>query len=715
MSFIYGAIIWGSVAAAAPVVIHLLMRSKPRKVTLPTLRFVKTTHRAIYSKLKLKHLILLAMRMAAIILVVLLLARAFLPGHHRLGGGASVPLAMVVVVDNSASMGYRQDGRTLLDRGKQVAAEIVESLPAGSRVAVITSDGAEGGAGFLNDMKLAGQHVTDAAAGFGDTPIAPALERALQMLRAAELPRREVLIISDMTQQAWRDFSPVAPQKSSNKSEGEGVWFGVIDCGAGRFANASLGRVKLSSPAAPLGVEVTLETTLRNVNFGGEMSLQVELDGKPVDRRSVVMNAGEVRSLRIALRPPREGVLHGRVILRNTDALAADNERYFTLRVGSPVEVLFVTTPAGADDRTSFLMANAITPPLRGVGARPSRRKIPPEQLNAENLTASPLVVLTGASALREMQWKLLEKHVRQGGSLWVVAGSMVSVDSYNSASAQRLIPLKLSGQEELPAPMGWKSPDLTRPMFRPFADSGANVPLLSDVSCIRRFGVESTASDAEVALRYTDGVPAIATRSVGAGSIVFWNFSPTRSWSNLGRLGGQLVVLAQRTTELLLGGEQRQTQFAWGQTAELSIPAAFRKPSITLRRPNDESDLAMESTMYNLRRRLMMIPADQLGGYTLTFTETDRTSAEGFSVNVPIAESDLQTLKPKEIAANFPPSDMAVISSATDWTGATALTSPPLDILPPLLLLLLVLLTGESYFANRFYKKGVEEPPLPS
>ena len=352
-------------------------------------------------------------------------------------------------------------------------------------------------------------------------------------------------------------------------------------------------------------------------------------------------------------------------------------------------------------------MANAITPPLRGVGARPGRRTISPERLSAESLTAAPLVVLAGASALREMQWKLLEKHIRRGGALWVVVGSMVSGDSYNTASAQRLIPLNLTGQEELSPPMGWKSPDLTRPLFQPFADSDANIPLLSDVRCIRRFGVESVASDAEVTIRYTDGVPAIATRSVGAGQVVFWNFSPTRSWSNLGRLGGQLVMLAQRTAELLLGGEQGQTQFAWGQTAELAIPAAFRKPSITLRRPSDESDLAMESTMYNLRRRVMMIPADQLGGYTLTFTEADRTFAEGFSVNVPIGESDLQTLKPEEIVDNFPPGDMAVISSAADWTGATGKTSPPLDLLPPLLLILLVLLTCESYFANRFYKEG--------
>ncbi len=208
--------------------------------------------------------------------------------------------------------------------------------------------------------------------------------------------------------------------------------------------------------------------------------------------------------------------------------------------------------------------------------------------------------------------------------------------------------------------------------------------------------------------MRYTDGMAAIATRRVGAGRVVFWNFSPTRSWSNLGRLGGQLGMLGQRTAELLLAGERGQTQFAWGRTVELTIPLGFQKPSITLRRPGEESDVAMEPAMYNFRRRLVKVPADRLGGYTVTFAEADRTFIDGFSVNVPGAESDLRTLEAGEIAGNFSSDGVAVISSAADWAGTTGRTSLPLDLLPLILLVLLVLLTGESYFANRFYKKAI-------
>ena len=49
-------------AVSAPIVIHLIMRTKPRKIIFPPLRFVKKTHQANISKLRLKHLILLLLR-----------------------------------------------------------------------------------------------------------------------------------------------------------------------------------------------------------------------------------------------------------------------------------------------------------------------------------------------------------------------------------------------------------------------------------------------------------------------------------------------------------------------------------------------------------------------------------------------------------------------------------------------------------------------------
>jgi len=88
-------ILWGTAAAAVPVVIHLLMRPKPRKVTLPTMRFVLKSHNASVTKQKIKHIILLLMRMVAIALVAMLLAGFYFQGKH-LTDSQQHPTAMVV-------------------------------------------------------------------------------------------------------------------------------------------------------------------------------------------------------------------------------------------------------------------------------------------------------------------------------------------------------------------------------------------------------------------------------------------------------------------------------------------------------------------------------------------------------------------------------------------------------------------------------------------
>jgi len=409
-------ILWGTAAAALPVVIHFLMRPKPRKVTLPTMRFVLKSHNASVSRQKIKHIILLLMRMGAIALIAMLLAGFYLQGRH-LGGKQQPPTAMVVVVDNSASMSYYHKSRTLLERGKQIAIKIVESLPKGSRVAVLSTHQAYGAVGFLNDVKLASLQISDIPQTHGDGATSDAVVQALGMLHDSKLPRKEVLVISDMTNAPWASLGKVS---LTNEVE-----FTILDCGVDRDANISLSRLKLSSQSVPLGADLTLQTVVSSRNLGGEMNLLVELDGQKIDQRSVDLPVGGSGGVRFTIYPNKTGVLHGRVILQNDDPMQIDNVRYFTLEVREPAEILFVTSPASKDDKTAFLMANAIAPPMpHAETGMLTRRTITPDQLSKAQLGKTPLVVLLNTTPLRGEQWKTLNDYVIRGGRVWVVARS---------------------------------------------------------------------------------------------------------------------------------------------------------------------------------------------------------------------------------------------------------------------------------------------------
>ena len=78
------ALVW---LAAVPFVLHLIMRRKPVKREFPALRFLRQRAVANRRRLRLNHILLLLLRMAAIALLALALARPVLRGAGWLASG----------------------------------------------------------------------------------------------------------------------------------------------------------------------------------------------------------------------------------------------------------------------------------------------------------------------------------------------------------------------------------------------------------------------------------------------------------------------------------------------------------------------------------------------------------------------------------------------------------------------------------------------------
>src|SRR4029078_13682114 len=70
---------WGAIACSVPILVHLLLRPRPRRQVLPTLRFLKEAYRSANRRHRPKRLLMLACRMALIALLVLFLARPASP------------------------------------------------------------------------------------------------------------------------------------------------------------------------------------------------------------------------------------------------------------------------------------------------------------------------------------------------------------------------------------------------------------------------------------------------------------------------------------------------------------------------------------------------------------------------------------------------------------------------------------------------------------
>ena len=82
MSFLHPALLGLLALAAVPVVLHFLLKPKPKKFPFPALRLIRDRKKQNARRMRLRHLWLLLLRIAAIVLLVLAVARPSLPAAN---------------------------------------------------------------------------------------------------------------------------------------------------------------------------------------------------------------------------------------------------------------------------------------------------------------------------------------------------------------------------------------------------------------------------------------------------------------------------------------------------------------------------------------------------------------------------------------------------------------------------------------------------------
>src|SRR5438477_11798478 len=94
-------------AVALPILIHLLLKPRACRMEHGTLRFLKLVLRDSTRRRKLRRWLLFALRCAAILLLALLFARPY----FSMAGIEGRDREVVVLIDQSASMGVTYDER----------------------------------------------------------------------------------------------------------------------------------------------------------------------------------------------------------------------------------------------------------------------------------------------------------------------------------------------------------------------------------------------------------------------------------------------------------------------------------------------------------------------------------------------------------------------------------------------------------------------------
>ncbi|MHC4990360.1 MAG: vWA domain-containing protein, partial [Planctomycetota bacterium] len=139
MTFLAPALLLGLVALTLPVIAHLMGHRQPQRVPFAGVRFLEPVDRVVTRRRAPRDIELLIARLLLLALLVVILARPASVGPTSVAVIAE-PHDAIVVVDGSRSMGLEVEGATLLDHAGDRVEALLDAVPAGSRIGLVTSD-----------------------------------------------------------------------------------------------------------------------------------------------------------------------------------------------------------------------------------------------------------------------------------------------------------------------------------------------------------------------------------------------------------------------------------------------------------------------------------------------------------------------------------------------------------------------------------------------
>lgn len=750
MSLLHPVLLFGLGLAAIPILLHLLLKAKPKRLIFPALRLIQQNRRQNVRRLQLRHLWLLLLRIGVIVLIVIAITRPSLPAANyalawhewlrlfvvigvglgayygilawwkrhswsrnqfltrrtilRGGAGAgtallallvvfwpyarrvaaeikdpaprvaeNIPAAAIFLFDTSASMGYREENQTRLQKAQQIARDYLGKLPQGSKVAVAGSHEITTLA-FSLDLQSARSRIDSHEIKAVTQPLNDRL-RASLLVQEDDLRRvtaeqnvpedrrqdrylREIYLFTDLARSAWREESSSALRDEMERLKNVAVY--VIDVGELTPSNVGITSIHPSRETVPQGGSVRLDVALSAIgNVKSEQTVECLLydaDGKQVKagQQTTAVDAGLEKRLTFEIPRVSGRYQQGEVRIVGSDPLTIDDVGYFTVQTLQPLKVLVIAEFAAVAqkhiDALNYLASANLT------GYKPTYMSA--SRLNDADLRPFDLVCLVNLASPDETTWTKLHNYVSSGGGLAVFLGSDSSaigsksperIDpvAYNSDAAKAILPAELLAAVTFKTPQFMELRNTQHPLLKRFDELNA-LTELGATEILKCWNVKP--HDVGIVIARYSGpreIPALIERRVGEGRVMMMTTSiDKQDWNLLVGTPWYLVIADQLMQYLSQQASLRCNEIV-GNEISLPLDHERRLRKIILRMPDFKQRTQDVSTE---AKTLLLRDLTTIGSYQVDSAESEVDYHTAFSLNLPGRESDLKRLETADL-----------------------------------------------------------------
>ena len=497
LGFLAPAFLLGALAVAVPIVLHLFRRRTDRVVDLPTAGFVPESTVAQQDRRRLRDLLLLALRVAALLVLALSFARPYLLDD---AGRTSVRTTLVVV-DTSMSVSAPAAWREV----QRLARAAVDEAPAADAVGLVAFDDR---GRVVVPPTVSRVEVTDAVAALqptaGGTNAPAGLGVALDALAGG--PGR-LVIVSDLQQRAW------SAAESLRVPEGVDVRVSPVTVAPANLTVSALRRDG--------GLTAVVQS---HANGPRRVTARLAVDGVERARTAVDLAALAAREVVFPGPLPASGV--AAVSIDDPEGAPFDNVRYLPLSAGAVPDITIVTADPPEAARAGVYVQRALEAgadvwPVR-VGVRDGRA------FSTTAGAARPAaIVVLGTRTLDRQGRERLAAYVRDGGHVLLALGPDVDLPTLADTIG---VPLRVAPDPASASPDDGAIvvSDPRHPVWRQLVGARSALGRVL-IEQYRRVLDESAWT---VLARFAGGAVALAERRVGAGTVLLFASDLDNRWN---------------------------------------------------------------------------------------------------------------------------------------------------------------------------------------
>jgi len=413
MQFVNPLYLFGLLAIAIPIIIHLFNFRRFRKVYFTNVRFLQELKQQTQKQSQLRHLLILAMRILAIAALVIAFAQPYIPFKQSKLKMASRN-ATSIFVDNSFSMEATGTNGTLLDESKLKAREIVSAYKSTDLFQLLTCD-FEGRhqrlvtrdefLTMLDEVK-----VSQSVHSFSEI-----VRRQYDLLKSEVSARRNSYIISDFQKSS---FNSIDFQQDSS------INTYLVPLKSSAVANLYIDSCWFDQPTQQPGKTSLLSARVWNKSENDleKIPLKLLINNQQKSVASIDIKAGMSTTAQMPFTIHQAGPQHG--LLQITDyPVTYDDKFYFSFDVLSSINILAIN----GGNENHFLNA------LYAQDSTVRLNNMNEKSLDYGRLSQFDLIILNEIPGISTGLSDEIKRYVTNGGTILVLPAPNADLISYNS------------------------------------------------------------------------------------------------------------------------------------------------------------------------------------------------------------------------------------------------------------------------------------------